>query len=322
MKILILRLSSLGDIVLTQPVTSELRRSFPSAEIHYLTKPGFVDIVEAFGTVDQVINYEKSPGFHLELLKRRYDLVIDLHAKLSTYIIGILVPHTKLLRYKKQHSKRKIIVQKHLKQPGLSTVELYLNCLSKLPDLEVSPIMPVPKLIAPKDPSLVFEHDKPLLAIFPGATHQTKMLPVNKLHELIHRLGDAYRYIVLGTNAESYLGDLLCKDNKNCQNHCGHYSLPKLLAVLEQVDLVISNDSGPMHLAAALGKPQIAVFGATHPSLGFGPLNPKAIVISMDLECQPCSLHGEECCPLGHFNCLNTISVEALEQAVKQFIKC
>ncbi len=316
MKILVLRLSSLGDVVLTQPVTSELRRSYPAAEIHFLTKPGFVDIVKSFGTVDQVINYEKSPGFHLGLLKRRYDLVIDLHAKLSTYIIGILVPHTKLLRYKKQHGRRKNIVQKHLKQSGLSTVELYLNCLQKLPDFKASAVIPVPKLIVPKNPSLAFEHDKPLLAIFPGATHQTKMLPINKLQELIHKLGDAYRYIVLGTSAESYLGDLLCKVSKNCQNHCGHYHLPELLCVLEQADLVISNDSGPMHLAAALGIPQIAVFGATHPALGFGPLNPKAIVISMDLECQPCSLHGEECCPLGHFNCMNSISVEALEQAV------
>ena len=322
MKILILRLSSLGDIVLTQPVTAELRRSYPSAEIHYLTKPGFVDIVKTFGTVDQVIAYDKSLSFHLGLLKLRYDLIIDLHAKLSTFILGCLIPHAKLLRYKKQHGRRKNIVQKHLKQSGLSTVELYLNCLQKLPDFKASAVIPVPKLIVPKNPSLAFEHDKPLLAIFPGATHQTKMLPVNKLHELIHRLGDAYRYIVLGTSAESYLGDYLCRDNKNCQNHCGRYNLPNLLCVLEQADLVISNDSGPMHLAAALEKPQIAIFGATHPSLGFGPLNSQASILSMDLDCQPCSLHGGERCPLGHFNCMNSISVDSLEQAVKQFIKC
>jgi len=321
MKILILRLSSLGDIVLTEPVTAELRRSFPSAQIHYLTKAAFKPIAECFESVDKVICYGKNVAFHLSLLKERYDIVLDLHAKLSTMIVGMMVPHKQLLRYRKEHGRRRNIILEHIKTNGTSTVELYLKALSGIEGYQAPESYPKPKLVIPQMNQIPkMEHAKPLIAVFPGATHQTKMLPVGKLKELIGRLGNEFNFIILGTREEHYLGELLSGDGVDCQNLCGHYNLPELVRVLSQVDLVVTNDSGPMHLAAALEKPQIACFGATHPSLGFSPLNSNAKVMSLDLDCQPCSLHGGDSCPLGHFACMNTISVESLEQAVRSLL--
>jgi ADP-heptose:LPS heptosyltransferase len=91
MKILIIRLSSLGDIVLTQPITAELRRLYPKAQIHYLTKAAFAGLVGTFGTIDRIIPYDISLAFHLEQAHSGYDLVIDLHAKLASFLISLCV---------------------------------------------------------------------------------------------------------------------------------------------------------------------------------------------------------------------------------------
>jgi heptosyltransferase-2 len=86
--------------------------------------------------------------------------------------------------------------------------------------------------------------------------------------------------------------------------------------MIKQASVVVTNDSGPMHIAAALAKPQIALFGATTPQLGFAPLNEKAIVLCQNLPCQPCSLHGQETCPKRHFACMLSIKPEAIIAAL------
>ena len=104
-------------------------------------------------------------------------------------------------------------------------------------------------------------------------------------------------------------------------NICGELDLQQLVTAIDKMDVIISNDSGPMHIAAALEKPQITIFGATHPKLGFAPLNKNAVILSTDLECQPCSLHGSKACPLDHFNCMKQISVVDISKILKNMLK-
>jgi len=321
MKILIIRLSSLGDIVLTQPITAELRRLYPKAQIHYLTKAAFAGLVGTFGTIDRIIPYDLSLAFHLEQAHSGYDLVIDLHAKLASFLISLCCFRSKVLRYHKARSIRTRIVKKHLKQGIESTVVLYLSALNRLPDFRASeplskPVLIVPELDVDFPP---IPPGKTITAIFPGATHKTKMIPSQKLAETVQSLSESHYFLILGSSSEHWLGEIILKGQADAGiNLCGKYTIPELIKAISKTDLVISNDSGPMHLAAALGKKQIAFFGATHPALGFAPLNPDAALIVKNPDCQPCSLHGGEACPRGDFRCMNDISPSEIVQLIQK----
>ena len=323
MKILLIRLSSLGDIVLSQPVTAELKRIYPDCELHYLCKPQFTSIVKHFGTIDKIISYNKSHQFHHAMHSEYYDLIIDLHLKLASLLLGLITPHARILRYAKQRAIRQRIVRTHAHTGIRSTVDLYSSVLSKLPGYQPLEEVLLPRLLIPAlDPAL--PEGKTLIALFPGAAHQTKLYPVSQLAVLIKQFlkeSASSHFVVLGSASESYLGEELVKAAPDqVSNLCGKFSLEELITVIDRMAVVISNDSGPMHIAAALGKPQLAIFGATHPSLGFAPQNPLARVLVADLDCQPCSLHGGERCPRGDFRCMRSISPQQLTNALWELI--
>ena len=322
MKILLIRLSSLGDIVISQAVTGELKRIYPTSELHYLCKPQFTPLVKLFGTVDKIIPYQKSLAFHKAMHNEHYDLIVDIHGKFASLLIAAITPHSKSLRYHKQRTQRLRIVKKHTHTGIDSTLTLYLTALSSLPDHNKSFIPDPPSLHVP-DIKIDLPQAETLIVIFPGAAHQTKIYPAKQFSDFVKMLGSEaerprqYHFLLLGSASESYLAAQIAQSNPGlCTNLCGKFSLEELVVVINRSDLVISNDSGPMHIAAALHKPQLAIFGATHPSLGFAPLNSKAKILVANLDCQPCSLHGGERCPRGDFRCMHTISPQILKTAV------
>jgi len=330
MKILIVRLSSLGDIVLTQAFTSELRRIYPDSEIHYLTKQAFVGIVKLFGTVDKVLVYDKTLASHIAIHMQNYDIVYDLHSKLSAALISLFAMPAVIHRYNKARIKRQNIVRTHAKTGIDFTVRLYLSAFRSVEGYSIPKHLPIPRLNLPTAWSsstteniaktiLIPRLDNKLsIALFPGAAHQTKMFPLDKLREIIDYAKDRYHFFLLGSEAERPLcSSLAMSCPESCTDLCGKFTLADLIKVIGLIDIVITNDSGPMHLAAALGKPQIAIFGATHPSLGFSPMNSNARIVCKDLDCQPCSLHGGERCPLNHFNCMNQITAEEVLNAIR-----
>lgn len=322
MKILVLRLSSLGDVMLTQPVVAELKDRYPGAVIHYLCKPEYAELVRLFGNVAEVLPYRKSLLWHLGLLSRSYDLVIDLHAKFSTWLLRNLVRAKQKVVYDKQRALRQKIVRKGKGLAIESTLRLYYSALDKLfpesgytnrplrqPVLQLNNLRIKHLSLPPVHPG------KRIAAIFAGAAHPTKIYPLQQWVELIRLKQDRYQFWLLGSLADRDLSETIASQfEQGVYNFCGAYGLAELVLVLSRCDLVISGDSGPMHLAAALGLKQIAIFGATHPRLGFAPLNEKAVVLSADLECQPCSLHGSKRCLLGHFNCMKRLTPELIAQ--------
>lgn len=314
--ILIIRLSSLGDVVLTQPVAAELKRQYPQAEVHYLTKRAFFPVVECFGCVDKVYIWEEVKSFSrlVKLKNRRFDLVIDLHKKLSTYYIKYIVGGKNSLTYNKQHSLREKIVKHRTNDSIASTVELYFSAFRKtgiqfvISKPHLQPTVPIPAGLANK-----LKRKKIKVAIFPGALHKTKQYPTSNLIEVINRLDEKFQIFILGSDSEKALAkEIVNKVDKSVYDLAGELSISELITFLSEMDIVISNDSGPMHIAAALKRKQIAIFGATHPKLGFSPMNDNAIVLKADLQCQPCSLHGGEKCPQGHFNCMKMIKPEQI----------
>jgi len=330
MKILILRLSSIGDIVLTQPVVAALEKQYPNAEIHFLTKKLFRPIVEAFGLPITIHPWEELKSFRgLFSFGRAYkfDLVVDLHNKFNTFLIKTAIAGKRTVTYKKHHNLRRKIVNHKTAETISCTVDLYFTALDKL---DFTYMQSHPALIAHElmNPELSKHFSKTdskqkLIGVFPGAQHKTKQYPVEQLKHVLQLISQDKKllFFTLGSATEQHLADFLIKNtNLEIIDLCGKLSIKELIDVTAKFDFVISNDSGPMHIAASLGKPQIASFGATHPKLGFAPLNENALVLTTNLTCQPCSLHGAEHCPLEHFNCMKKLTPELVAEKINQLI--
>ena len=313
MKILIIRFSSLGDIILTEPVSYILHRNFPEAQIDYLTKKQFIPLVENFRHINNI--YHKK---NKELFKINYDIIIDLHSKLSSYIVSFKLKGYRKIHYNKKHLKRVLIVKKIINSKIESTVNLYLSSLKKL---HLHNEFEKPVLIPEKNQKIdnllkSVKTNKTKVAIFAGAKHNTKMYPIEYLNQFIRLNKSKFQFILLGAPNEKELSATISKNNSGILDFTGEFDLSELIYFISQINIVISNDSGPMHIAAALNKPQIAIFGSTHPNLGFAPVNHKAIILQKNLPCRPCDLHGKKKCPLKHFRCMKDISPYELSKAL------
>ena len=324
-KILILRLSSIGDIVLTQPVAQVLRETYPKASIEYLTKEPYIGLVKSFGCVDKIHVWNNKKTILRKLRGQKFDVVIDLHSKLNTFFIKLSVCGRKTVTYSKKHFLRWKIIKKLTNKSILSTVDVYFTALSKL---GIKEKIKYPRLYPdPELKNIVNFHEnyssKKLIGIFPGALHKTKMYPLDKLAEFINIIPEDWKckFLILGSGSEKDLAEeLATKFKLDLTNLCGEFDIPNLIGVIDQFDGMISNDSGPMHIAAALGIPQIAIFGATHPKLGFAPLNKRSVVLSSNISCQPCSLHGGDRCPKKHFLCMKSISPELIKDSLARIL--
>lgn len=316
MKILIIRLSSLGDIVLTQSVCARLRELYPDARIDFITKVQYQELVSLMGCGLNFVPYGKTLRSHLALRAARYDLVLDLHNKLSSFLIRLAAWGKVSSILDKKRYLRKRIVRGDRQLAIRSTIDLYAGALTGIglsARLE-APVMQVPELGLPFD----MPTGKKLIMLFPGAAHYTKMYPLASYKSLMRMSPDCCFYILAGSPMEEELCAELHRAGENSLNLCGQLSFGQILKTMQSCDLVISSDSGPMHLAASLMKKQIAIFGATHPRLGFAPLNPHAHILCQDLDCQPCSLHGAEKCPQGHFKCMLGIEPQRVLELILQ----
>jgi len=331
MKILIIRFSHLGDIVLTQPIVQRLHEVFPDAELYYLTKEQYKDIPALFGIPLTVLSSSKLLSSFSQLRSKQFDLIFDLQNKLNSFLIKYFCLRARTFTYDKKRSLRQAIV-KHKTDRGIdSTLDLYKSAL-----LKAAKELKLPELAEGlNNPQLILNPDvlekiqsrlhKPdgnkSIALFPGATHKTKIYPAENLIRFIQQTGKDYHYWLLGSKEESGLTYRIHFETADRSTDlAGKFSLAELIYVIAMADAVITNDSGPMHLAAALGKPQIAIFGSTHPRLGFRPLNDKAVILCKDKSCQPCSLHGLEACPRKHFACMLSLHPEELVSALKSLL--
>ncbi|NLO11194.1 MAG: glycosyltransferase family 9 protein [Candidatus Cloacimonetes bacterium] len=323
MKFLIIRLSSLGDIILTQPIVAELQARFPGCEISYVCKPQNEELVRLMAPDIRVIVFREEAAWFAQLRQTRYDAAFDLHGKLASSAILHAARAGKRFRYNKQRGLRKAIVNHKTDASITSTVDLYYSALAKYLGYKPSPLLlptiQVPAMEDNPPPMPAVPNGKPLITIFPGALHHTKMLPEYLWKEFLKASDADWHFLILGSPKEDAIARRLqAALPERITNQCGKYSFEELAWVMAQSAVIISSDSGPMHLAAALRLPQIAIFGSTHPRLGFAPMNPNARIICKDLPCQPCTLHGRLYCPLGHFDCMRGITPRELIEAVRE----
>lgn len=324
MKILIIRFSSIGDIVLTSPVVRGLRKQYPQAEIHFCTKAKFAGLVSENPAIDKILVLEKELMPLISVLrKEQYDVVIDLHNNLRTWLIKRALWGARKFTFRKLNLAKWILVKfKRNLLPDVHVVDRYMATCSKLGvtydglglDYYFKPnsgLSEATQSLLPKTPFAVF---------VAGGTWATKRLPVEKMREFFSQ--SSFPLVVVGdqNDGKAVIAALDGLYN-GVVDLCGKLGFADSARVIEKSSLVISHDTGLMHVAAALRKPVISVWGNTVPQLGMYPLFPRdfdtrfnIMAEVQNLPCRPCSKIGYESCPKGHFNCMN-------QQNINQIIK-
>ncbi|MGN6644921.1 MAG: glycosyltransferase family 9 protein [Cytophaga sp.] len=310
MKILILRFSSIGDIVLTTPVIRCLKKQLPQSEIHFATKSSFKSILENNPYVDKLHLLESSTGnFIKQLQSEKFDVVIDLHNNLRTRRIKWSL-NAKSYTFDKLNLRKWFYVNWKWKvMPDIHIVERYLETVKKLgvkndqqgldyfiPEKDIVPLSSLPQVFTAG-----------YIAIAIGAQHATKRLPEAKLIELIGKISQPI--ILLGGKDDVSMATRLLSyfpDGRQIVNACGVYNLNQSASIVQQCTYLYTHDTGLMHIGAALAKKIVAIWGNTTPELGMYPYKTEHVNWQVaDLYCRPCSKIGYKSCPKKHFRCMN-----------------
>jgi heptosyltransferase-2 len=328
-KFLIIRLSSIGDIILTTPLIRAIRNNYPNAIVDYLAVDKFSEATEANPHINKLIKYSKSWTYSdikqvkNEIISRqgKYDFIIDLQNNPRSRIFAFGLSD-KIFRIPKRRLHKLCLVNfKRSPFETISIVDNYFKCL---------------KYFGIKNDGLgceVFPDDnftlptldnKALVCVAPGAQHFTKKYPADKYVAAINALGKEIdcQFILLGGKGDFDLCESIRSEvESECINLAGITNIRKSAAVLSKSSLLICNDTGTMHLSAAVKTPIVAIFGSTVQELGFAPHGSVYRIIETDEPCRPCSHIGRANCPKSHFNCMNKISPNAIVRAALEIIK-
>ena len=325
MKFLIIRFSSIGDIVLTTPVIRCLRKKFPDAGIYFLTKKRFASIVESNPYINKVITLDDDFDDTIDNLKEeKFDTVIDLHYNLRTLRIKQALKGIPFYSFNKLNTQKWIYTNFKLNlMPAKHIVDRYMETVASFRVIndKSSLYFFITEKDAVKDSDIPFSHSQGYIAIAIGAAHFTKKLPVDKLKELCAKI--EYPIILLGGNEDYNNGvEISNADPVKIYNACGKFSLNESADIIRKSNLVISHDTGLMHIAAAFKKMIFSVWGNTVPSFGMYPYKTKYEVFQVNkLWCRPCSKIGYDKCPLTHFKCMRKIEIDLIVESAKQFLK-
>ncbi len=316
-KILIIRFSSIGDIVLTTPVIRNLKLQGKSVELHYLTKVQYAGMLENNPYVDRVHTLGKSFDELIpELQAEQFDYIIDLHKNLRTLRVKRKLK-VKSFSFNKVNVEKFLVVNFKINRlPNIHIVDRYMETIK--PFVERNDMAGLDFFIPKKDEvdikSLPDILHSGYIAFAIGAQHSTKRLPDDKIISICKK---AERPIVLlGDNNDNIVARKVeAAVGNNIYNACGKYNLNQSASFVNQAELVITHDTGLMHIAAALKKRIISVWGNTIPEFGMYPYLPdegSEIVEVKNLKCRPCSKIGFNHCPKKHFRCMNDIDEETI----------
>jgi len=333
-KILIIRLSSIGDIILSFPLIMGLKDKHPDCEIDYLVAKKYRDLLYPVSQMlNNILTFNKNRGdsrlikFRKKIKQNNYDWILDLHNKPRSWILTIF-PASKTFRVNKYQIKRWLYIKFGWGYyPEIPVYQKYFNTVPEVIQetgnwyLKDCRNRAIKSKLYDKYPGL--NQNKPVILIFPGAKHKTKQWPLPRYLKLINKIIKETDWIVILSGDQKDAKDVSRQfDNERIVNACGKYNLIETMCLVSLCDIVISNDSGPMHMASVFHKPQIAIFGSTVPRFGFKPYNDKATIIeNKNLKCRPCSHLGYDKCPRSHFQCMRAITVSRIFKELSNLTK-
>lgn len=302
-KILIIRLSSLGDVLLTTPIIRSIKKSNPKIAIDFIVRREYADAIKYNPNVSQIFPYIKNGDnkkLYDELLKRNYDLIIDLQN--NNRSAGIVQSLTKpVAKFYKPTLKKFLLVNFKINLFGeiISIPERYANSFNEIKLDEKGLELFIPKEIKPR-----INIDKNIVGFCPGSKHFTKMWSTEYFIELGNKLiADGNKIILLGGKDDKQICDEISSNINGSVNLSGEDNLLQIAADMKNCKLVICNDSGLMHTACAVDVPVVAIFGSTVKEFGFFPYKSRSLVLENNsLSCRPCSHIGRNNCPKNILN--------------------
>ncbi|MGB2579017.1 lipopolysaccharide heptosyltransferase II [Elusimicrobium simillimum] len=337
-KIGIFQTSFIGDTVLTTPLVTKTAKMFPDAKIVVITRPETKSIFEHMPEVSEIILNSKKGLSKItgvfktakEIKESGIDILLVPHRSFRSALIAWLskVPirigfsssegwffYTKTVPFSWMihDAERNLNLLHGIVKENFQAEELNLKGIPT-PDENVERLM--------EDYHL---NGKTLVGVHPGSAWPTKCWPEEKYTQLIARLQNelGVTAVIVGGGKDGELGERIRHSaGGDAANLAGKTSLTDLMSIMRRFKLFVTNDSGPMHIATAFAVPTLAIFGPTTKELGFFPYGKGHRVIEVKgLQCRPCALHGGKKCPLGHFKCMNDITVDEVFNNAKEMLE-
>ena len=336
MKILLVQTGFLGDVVLSTPVLAELARQFPGAKISILTTPLAKPLVELHPNVEKVLVFDKRGKyrglggllrFARRLREERFEKVFSLHKSYRTAALLLLarIPErfgfaeaSASFLYSRTATRKEYPHEVLRNLAILKTVGVDPGSLGAKMNIGLSD-----ESIAQAE-KLISGFGGPWVAIAPGSVWATKRWTTEGFATVTASLVEqGYSVVILGgPSDEEVARDVEDKCGKKILNLTGRTNLMVSAAIISKCDLVVTNDSAPLHIASAVGTPVVAAFCATVPEFGFGPWGvPSEIVGVENLSCRPCGRHGGNTCPTGTHACQKQLSAEMVLSAAKRVLE-
>lgn len=321
-----IRFSSIGDIVLTSPILRCIKEQIPNVELHVLTKSHYVNLYATNPHVDYVHAWGEENNIVLADLKRaRFDYVLDLHKNLRTLKI-------------KKHLRRKVFsfpklnVQKWLYvnfkwnlMPDVHIVDRYFKAVEPLGVKNDQKGLDFRIQIDFVSFSKRFPMEGKYIAVAIGAQFATKRMPAQKMSEILK--GIDLPIVIIGGPDDRGEADKIKKllPGQNINNTCGGLSIHESAQVVKEAQLLITNDTGMMHIGAAFDLRIVSLWGNTVPEFGMYPYRPQAqssysVHEVKGLSCRPCSKIGYAKCPKGHFKCMMNQDVAEIRAKIDEFL--
>lgn len=330
--VLVLRFSAVGDVLLTTPALDALRTAWPHARIVYGTKEFIGDMIRHHPAVDQVVGLQKGEGvreYTRRLKATGFTTVLDLHDKLRSRMIHLLTPTRPIVRWKNRSSLDNAKIWLGLRgfEAPAPTADLFHRAVQKLVGREL-PRGRMRYYPGPDDKDRAREMlgaagvdlKRPIVGMAAGANWATKRWPPEYFHELAGRITAAgYQLALNGGPGETELSRSIGGGRPGVFDFTGA-TLAEMGGIIEHCTAFVANDSGPMHMARAMGVPTLAIFGSTDPAMF--EYEEQGLAYLDDLECSPCSFYGRKVCPQKgqHFRCMRDQKPEQVWQALQPLL--
>lgn len=317
--ILILRFSSIGDLLLTTPLLRAIRVRHPEARITFVVREDMADTLRHNPRITRLVGWRRGSPLRAlarELRAERWTDRLDLHGSLRSRALRLLVGG-RWSGYPKHRLRRKLLIATHRKRGGPldHVADRYFAAARSL---DVTPDGGPPEFfvsdggVRGAESFLAAHHlgsDRELIALAPGAAHFTKRWPTHHWIELARKLGEQSDLVILGAAGDREVANAIVEGaNGRAVSAAGSFSLDGTAALISRARRLVAGDTGLLHLATAVGTPVTGLYGPTVEEFGFFPYHAPASVVQLDLGCRPCSSQGGPTCPLGHHHCLEQIT--------------
>jgi len=337
--VLVLQTSFLGDMVLTLPLITEIRRRFPVKKLSLMCTPLGKELLQDHPAIDEIIVDDKKRqhrgwrGLQNQaavLRQRQFTIALTPHKSARTAYLLYKANIPQRIGF---HQSKGWFLFHHRaeRDPSRHDVERNLSILEPLGvrvqdcarGLDLVPPPEVQNSVARKLRDLGVDAGKTTIGVNPGSVWPTKRWRMEGFAEFIglaHARFDCQVLLFGGPEDADIVARLLERCGGAAVNLAGKFSLRELPAAIGRCQLFVTNDSGPMHIAVACKVPTVAIFCATTPDLGFYPYTGNAVVIQKQLACRPCTSHGGRRCPLAHENCIRQIRPQTVLAAVEKLL--